>query len=346
MGTAAQVIVHGGAPAGWLDLSVSLNPLGTPLAVTRAVEAARYGAYADLDTAAAEAHLAADAGVRTDDVLLTAGASEALRLLVATSVRPGDRVMIVGPTYGEYARLAAQAGATVDEVRAAAPDFEPPIGPVVERTARTTYRVVILCDPNNPTGAQLESARLTDLVTAIPSGSILIVDQSFLPFGSPTVSASSLIGSGRVALVRSLTKLLAAPGLRAGYVIAPPALMQRLRELRDPWAVGAHAIAAASVARWQLRAGELARIAEWRDRLAQGLRSARLEPLPSAANFLLARVPGGAAALARALAPQRIALRDCTSFGLPDHVRIAACAPPDQERLFAAIGAARAVTTA
>jgi histidinol-phosphate/aromatic aminotransferase/cobyric acid decarboxylase-like protein len=57
-------------------------------------------------------------------------------------------------------------------------------------------------------------------------------------------------------------------------------------------------------------------------------------------------VPGGAAALARALAPQRIALRDCASFGLPDHVRIAACSPPDQERLIAAIGAVRVEATA
>src|SRR5438445_98720 len=95
---------HGGAPRGWLELSASPNPCGTPQAVRDAVAGAGYGAYADLDPREAERHLAADAGVEEGCVLLTAGATEALRLIVAGAA---GGALVLGPTYGEYARLVA-----------------------------------------------------------------------------------------------------------------------------------------------------------------------------------------------------------------------------------------------
>src|SRR5262249_34729663 len=141
-------VEHGGAPRGWLDLSASLNPLGTPRAVANAVAAASYATYADLDPAPAEAHLARDAGGPRDQVMLTAGASEALRLAIVATAAARDRVAIVGPTYGEYARLALQAGASLDHIDAGPPGFAVPVEGLLSRIADVTPRLVVLCDPN------------------------------------------------------------------------------------------------------------------------------------------------------------------------------------------------------
>ncbi|MBI3521529.1 MAG: histidinol-phosphate aminotransferase family protein [Chloroflexi bacterium] len=300
---------HGGAPRGWLEFSASLNPCGTPVAVREAIAKATYGAYADLDAAAAEAHLATDAGVPADRVLLTSGASEGIRLFRRAFVRQGDVATIADPTYGEYVREIALAGATVGNAGT----------------------VGFICDPNNPTGTQLSAEELRAAVRE----RLCLVDQSFVPFGRPTAAALEL--SEHAVLVRSLTKVLALPGVRLGYLIASPERIAALRERQLPWSVGAHAIAAASAATFSISESDAKHVTEWRMRLAKGLRERGLEPRESVVNFVLARTPLAADELARRLATQRIAVRACASFGLPDHVRIAVRPPEEQDLLFSAL---------
>lgn len=333
-------MTHGGAPAGWLEFSANLNPTGTPATVAAAVAAARYGSYADLDPTAAEAHLAADAGVPADCVLLTAGATEAIRLIASAFV-VGRQATVIGPTYSEYARLARRAGGAVTCVDAAPPLFDPPVE-LALATLMGAPAVVFVCDPNNPTGRGLGRERLLSLVAALPEGAMLVLDQSFAPFAPPMLSASECVAAGNLVLVRSLTKLLAAPGLRLGYVIARPRTIEALRALQDPWAVGGHAIAAATVASWTLDPNVRERVAAWRERLAAALAAQGLRPLPGEANFVLAHAGPAAASLVRGLAEQRIAVRSCASFGLPEHVRVAVRPPAEQDVLLrglAAIGA-------
>jgi histidinol-phosphate/aromatic aminotransferase/cobyric acid decarboxylase-like protein len=122
-------------------------------------------------------------------------------------------------------------------------------------------------------------------------------------------------------VVGSLTKVFACPGLRAGYIAAPdPALIQRLADRQPRWAL--NALAAALVpellARADLPAWQRA-TAERRAALVRAIPGAE----PSDANFVLVAVPGGAAATRARLARQGVLVRDCTSFGLPGHVRIA-----------------------
>lgn len=346
---AVRPLSHGGAPAGWLDLSANPNPLGTPRAVRAAIGAARYDRYADLDTRAAERHLAADAGVARAAVLLTAGATEALRLVATALLGPDDRAVIVGPTYGEYARLGALAGAAVEEIRAVPPSFDPPLEALV-RALDAPARVVVVGDPNNPTGRALGPAGYRRLLDGLRAGwrrsALLVVDESFAPFAAEGPPDPELLATGRVLLLRSLTKRLAVPGVRVGYVIGPPRILARLSAARDPWPVGAHAIAAARAARWRLAPDERVQIADWRRALADGLNARGLCPTPSDANFVLAEAGPVAPELVARLARRRIAVRDATSFGLPGYLRVAVRPPGEQERLFAALDAFRAAREA
>lgn len=341
--TAPAPVPHGGAPAGWLDFSANLNPLGTPAAVGGAIAGAGYERYADLDPAAAERRLAAEAGVRAGWVMLTAGASEALRLVAEAYLRPGVRALVIGPTYGEYARLAVLQGAQIEEVRAGRPSFGPPVEALARALQEARPTVTFLCDPNNPTGQPFGPRAYDRLAKALPSANgrpgLVVIDQSFAPFAAGRTPDTELLATGRVVLVRSLTKLLAIPGVRVGYVVGHPRLLARLRALRDPWPVGAHAIAAAAAASWRMAAGGRRQVAAWRRFLADGLRARGLRPFPSVTNFLLVEVGPAAPALVQEAARRRIALRCCASFGLPGYVRLAVRPPDEQARLLAALDA-------
>lgn len=328
-------MIHGGAPSGWIEFSANPNPAGTPAAVAAAVAAASYGRYADLDRAAAEAHLGTDAGVPADSVLLTAGATEAIR--VAASALVGrDQAVIVGPTYSEYARMAERAGATVAAEDARPPSFDPPIDRALLRLSGSPGALFV-CDPNNPTGRALGPAALRQLIGSLPPDRTLVLDQSFGPFAPPSLEAGECLAAGEVVLIRSLTKVLATPGLRLGYVIARPATIATLRAAQDPWSVGAHAIAAAAVASWTLPAEVRALVVTWRERLAAALPACRLGPVPSESSFLLAHAGPAAAALVAALAERRIAVRSCASFGLPAYLRLAVRPPAEQDVLLRAL---------
>lgn len=140
-------------------------------------------------------------------------------------------------------------------------------------------------------------------------------DEAFYPL------ATGRWTRGDALVVCSLTKLLACPGLRIGYVLArDPAFIRRLRRRQPEWSVNGLAVAALPDLLDSVDLpGWAAAVAALRGRLVQVLSDAGLEPQPSDANFLLVRAPG----LRARLAPQGILVRDCASFGLPEHVRIA-----------------------
>jgi histidinol-phosphate/aromatic aminotransferase/cobyric acid decarboxylase-like protein len=160
-------------------------------------------------------------------------------------------------------------------------------------------------NPHNPTG-----------LLAGPEVTAVVWDEAFYPLATGRWTR----GDPGCIVVGSLTKLLACPGLRLGYLIADPPLLARCRARQPAWSVNALAaealpdlLAAVDLPRWS------AGVAELRDGLAGLLRRHGLEPQPSDACWLLVHAPG----LRARLAPHGVVVRDCASFGLPGTVRIA-----------------------
>jgi histidinol-phosphate/aromatic aminotransferase/cobyric acid decarboxylase-like protein len=327
-------VPHGGAPAGWLDLSANVNPLGPPPAVQAAIAAAGYASYADLDLAPAVERLARDSAVDAGRIVVTSGATEALRLVVSGLVRPHDPMLIVGPTYGEYRRLGHLAGATIREVRAAPPHFDPPIDAILTELRASRPKLVVVCDPNNPTGRSIGADAWWRLLDAAGDAHVL-VDESFAPFRAP--SSTLPLDDARVIAVRSLTKVLGIPGVRAGFIVAQPAVAAALRHLADPWSVGSHALAAATAGGWTLDDCARQTIADWRTGLVAALEARASSVTPADANFVLTTVMGSTDGFVGALAADRIAVRSCASFGLAGVVRIAVPTPTELIRLVAAL---------
>ncbi|MFM7268295.1 MAG: pyridoxal phosphate-dependent aminotransferase [Cyanobium sp.] len=189
-----------------------------------------------------------------------------------------------------------------------------------------------ITNPHNPSGQLWSRASLEPLLGRF---ALVVVDEAFLPLvpgGEAQTLIPLLAAHPNLVVVRSLTKLCAIAGLRLGYALAAPSRLARWAAWRDPWPVNGLAAAAGTallsdgpaLARW------LARVHGWMaaegPALARGLAGVQgLQPLPSAANYLLVRASAGAAATS--LQPLRLALqnrhrillRDCRSFeGLGD----------------------------
>jgi histidinol-phosphate aminotransferase len=290
--------------------------------------------YPDTESIRLRAGLAAEHDVDPARVLVGNGSVELIWLLADAYLGPEDRALVVGPTFGEYAAASERRGARVSHVSGDETDgFRAPLPALLERIARDRPRVVFLCHPNNPTGHVWSLEELTAVVGACDDG-LVVVDEAYIDFADGVGSALALTHDPRVVVLRSLTKNSGLAGLRLGYLVAHPEVVDALARARPPWTVNALAQAAGLAAlgdREHLDAGRrLARKAK--AFLVDGLARLGLDCLPSRTNFWLVRV-GDAAALRRDLVRRGILVRDCTSFGLPGHVRLAARPLEECERL-------------
>jgi histidinol-phosphate/aromatic aminotransferase/cobyric acid decarboxylase-like protein/adenosyl cobinamide kinase/adenosyl cobinamide phosphate guanylyltransferase len=315
------------------DHAVNVRAEGPPpwlqTALRRALDddASRYPS----ETAACAA-LAALHGRAPAEVVPANGAAQALWLLPA-ALRP-RLAAVVHPGFTESeAALRAHGVEVVRVLRDPRRSFALDPAAVPEEAD-----LVIVGNPASPSGTLDPAAALLALRRP---GRTLVVDEAFIDLvpGEPGSLAREALAD--VIVVRSLTKSLAIPGLRAGYALAAPPLADRLRAVRPPWSVNALALAAldAVARRPEVLAERAERTSEERDDLARRL--AQIEGLrtwPSAANYCLVEVADGAA-VAAALRARRIAVREAASFpGLDGrHLRLTARTPEENARLCAAL---------
>lgn len=287
------------------------------------------------DEREAVAALAALHGRAAEEIVPTNGAAEALWLLPA-GLRPALAACVhPGFTEGEAA-LRAHGVAVTRVVRR--PDAGFALDPgAVPRDAD----LVVVGNPASPSGT-LDSA--SAVLALRRPGRIVVIDEAFMDLvpGEP----ATLVGESLedVIVVRSLTKSLAIPGLRAGYAVTSPALAARLRAVRPPWSANALALAALAAAarRPEALAAAAQRATAEREDLARRLASLpEVRTWPAVANFCLIEVADGPG-VAAALRERAIAVRPAGSFPGLDHrhLRITAREPAANARLVEALAEA------
>lgn len=329
---------HGDADVRPGDADHAVNVLaGGPPAWLRAAmhEALDRDAAAYPDEREATAALAALHARKPEEIVTTNGAAQALWLLPA-ALRPTLAACVhPGFTEGEAA-LRAHGVPVVRVLRRPEDGFALDPGHVP-----ADADLVLVGNPASPTGTLDPAAALLALRRA---GRVLVIDEAFMDLvpGEPASLVREALAD--VIVVRSLTKSLAIPGLRAGYAVAPDALAERLRAVRPPWSANALALAALAAAarRPQEMVAAAQRAATEGEDLAQRLASIDgVRTWPASANFRLVQVPDGPRVVA-ALCDRGIAVRPAGSFpGLgADHLRITARGPAENARLAAALGVA------
>lgn len=323
-------------PAELLDFSSNINAYGPSPAVREAVARTPLDRYPDDEALALRAALAEHLGASPQCILAANGSSELIWLAALAFLRPLDRVLILGPTFAEYERMAALMGASVKTLLAKEENgfaLSPP--EIYDAIDSWQPHLVFLCNPNNPTGTLLGNLDIAYGAIKNPS-TIFIVDESYSCF-VPSLGSAGVMRENVLAL-RSMTKDYGLAALRLGYAVGAEKVIAALERVRPPWSVNAVAQAAGLAA---LRDQEHLRrslelLAAAKVELMAALAELEMQVLPSTAPFFLVRV-GTGAAVRRALLHKRILVRDCASFGLPEYIRICTRRPEENARLLAAI---------
>jgi cobalamin biosynthetic protein CobC len=222
---------YGGAPEDWLDLSTGINPRPVDLPAIPAEAWHRLPDRHLVDAArqAAKAHY----GAASCLPLPVPGTQSVIQHLPGFC-DPARPVAVLSPTYGEYARVLAEAGLRVDLI----PDLA---------AVRPEHGLVVAVNPNNPTGRLLPRAALLDLAERLHArGARLHVDEAFADFAPGESLAAD---AGRVAgltVFRSFGKFFGLAGLRLGFVLAGEADLARIANRLGPWPVSGPALVVAA----------------------------------------------------------------------------------------------------
>ena len=291
------------------------------------------------------AEAAASIGTTPGRVFPGHGTQSLIGTLATTFLRGGDDVVVPALTYYLYGLTCAARGAAVHT--APMRDLRIDVEALVETARRTGARVVWLCDPNNPTGDVLDEAEWRHLLDGLPPACVVVVDEAYVDYVPPAARVARLLSveEGRpVVVLRSFSKFYGLAGLRLGYAVVDEALAQFLAIVDEPYNVNCAALAAGRACLRAVDAAEARRreVAEAREALADGLREAGAEPLPSAANFVLARVPVDDVLLADGLARRGLLVRAGSEIGLPGYVRITVGPAPLMCRVASELGEVRA----
>lgn len=347
--------------SGWrlhqlIDFSASINPLGPSRRALQAIETmqAYLIHYPDPDCVALRHTLAARYELPHDSFAIGNGSNELIHLLPAAL--SSRHALIVGPTFSEYARAVAIHGGHVTYINAQqAERYRPPVTEVLaalrasrtRQSSRDRIDLVFLCNPNSPTGQSLRARDVLELATLASRRRVwVMVDETFVEYCEDQSVLTKVGDYPYLLVLRSFTKFYALPGLRIGYLVGPPKVIERIREWQPPWSVNALAQAAARAALEDRRHAQrsLAFMRTERPRFTEKLASlVDVTVYPSAANFLLVELPPSMSAsrLANALRKQGLLIRDCSSIpGLNNRtVRMAVRTPAQNHRLMTALRA-------
>jgi histidinol dehydrogenase len=292
------------------DLSDNTNLFGAPPSLQRAPmlqdgsDGSRITRYPSVYATDLKRALADTLGVEPENVTTGCGSDDVIDSAIRAFCEPGDALAYPEPTFGmvpAFARMNAVRAAPVPLLY----DFALDADALIAAQARITY----LCRPNNPTGTAFERAATERVCTS--AGGVVLVDEAYADFADDDL-AQYAVASDRTVVLRTLSKAYGMAGLRIGFAVGPAGLIAEIEKSRGPYKVGGVAEAAALAVLSRDRGWIDARVAEVRqnrERLFDELRDRGVTTWPSAANFVLLRVPGSAAEWNGELRARGVAVR-------------------------------------
>jgi len=322
-----------------LDFSVCTNPFMPPPGIKEKLSTIPIERYPDSRATELRERLSERLGIPAENILAGNGTTELIRLIALTYFRRGDHVLLLEPTYGEYKVACRLAGARSVEYRARErTNFTPKIEEVAGLIRQHHPRAVFICNPNNPTGKYLSCNDIEQVLEKMKD-SLLILDEAYIDFVEKKWNSFDLTEKDNVVVLRSMTKSYGLPGLRLGYIVACKEIIENLQIALPPWNVNiiAQKVGIAVLEKDEYLRQSLRQVLEANRFLVAELKRLGFKVLPSDANYFLVRV-GNAPECRRSLLKFGILVRDCTSFGLPEYIRISARTMPECEKLITDIG--------
>jgi len=327
-----------------VKLASNENPEGPPPSVIAALSRAalELNRYPDASCYELTKAVAEDLGVEPGNLIFGNGSNEIIDMFIRALVSPGENVVFAHPSFIVYPLTCGvhfECGRVIPLDDADRHDL-----PAMAAAVDDDTKLVIVCNPNNPTGTYNTAAEFETFLRDVPENVIILVDEAYYEYvvaEDYPQTLPMLEAHPNLVIARTFSKIHSLAGLRVGYAVAHADLVAEMHKTREPFNVNALSQAAAIAmvgekAETQARA---ARNREWLEDLSRELAALGLEITPSQTNFILVRCPGNAGELTKQLLARGVIVRPMSAFGLGDGaIRISVGLPEENRRCIEALG--------
>ena len=279
----------------------------------------------------------------TDPARIAVGNGSCELLLAAAEAlcEPGSEIVYAWPAFSIYPHLPALTGARAVTVPLSE-DYRHDLDAMLAEVTSAT-QLVLVCNPNNPTGTHLPAAEVGAFCERVPAHAVVVLDEAYVDFqlnDDPDASADLLARFPNLVCLRTFSKSAGLAGLRVGYALCSPRIRAALDAVRQPFSVNALAQAAASeaLARQDDIAARVERTVAERVVVEEGIRELGLETPASHANFSwIALGERDERELVDALGARGVIVRPGSALGAPGHIRVTYGTPEENRRFLAAL---------
>lgn len=321
-----------------IKIASNENPLGPSPKAVAAITAALpdLHRYPDGDCFYLKRRLSEKLGIDRSRLILGNGSNELIEMLVRVFLRVGEAIVAGEHAFAIYHLVAQAAGGRTIAVPHKGFQFDLP---AMAKAITPDTRIVFLDNPNNPTGTIYTRNEWEAFLKAVPDNVLIVVDEAYFEFVDDPVYPNSLEyhdGKRLLVTLRTYSKICGLAGVRVGYGVSSPEIIDALNRIRQPFNVNSLAQVGALAA-----IDDEEHIRRTQENNRQGLAYLRreldrlgVEYAPSWANFLLVKVGAGAY---QKLLPEGVIIRPMEGYGFPGYARVSVGTPAENERFIAAM---------
>lgn len=276
-----------------IHMGLNENNYGMSPKATEALESSISTAhfYPDFMAAELKQTIADFYGMEPENVLTGAGSSAMIDMLGLTFLDPGDEVLMSSPTYGAFQDMAWLNGGKPVEIPCT-DDQKCDLGKMLERVGEKT-KMVIICNPNNPTGTYIPAPELEKFIDALPERVITVIDEAYIEFATKP-DCRSMVDYIKthpekpVLALRTFSKYYAMAGLRVGYALGAADLIQVMRKCSASWNLNvcAQKAAVAAIRDQEYYMEQKKKIVEAREYLTEEMKKLGCTVYESQSNFI------------------------------------------------------------
>jgi histidinol-phosphate aminotransferase len=328
-----------------IKLASNENPLGASPRALSALQNALQGIhrYPDGTALTLRGALASRLQVDADRVVVGNGSTDLIDMLTRAYLAPGDNAVIGDRAFSRFRQCtsARNRGARLVPMRGGVHDLEAMLSACDART-----RLLFVANPNNPTGTWNSRAEIETLLERLPDGVLVVLDEAYYEYAESEPDyprgVDYVIAGAPVIVLRTFSKVYGLAGLRVGYGIAAPAVIDALDTVREPFNCGSlgqvAALAALGDREHVVASVELNRVE--RGRLAAGLQALGTDVYPSLGNFVCVETHRNGAAVFRRLLEQGVIVRPLRAYAMVSSLRVSVGTGAEVDRLLAAMAVA------
>lgn len=313
------------------DFSVSVNPYGPPEGIKLNFTSDRVKEYPDPESKKLTKLIASLNNVKEENIFIGNGSAEIITLLFFCFTKTRNTILSLWPSFGEYQHYANILQLKFIPIKLNPSDFRLNLNAINKIIQKYQPRLFFFCNPNNPTGSYYSKEEIICILKKLPRNSLLILDEAYVNLVLSRWNSVDLLKQfNNLIILRSLTKDYSLTAFRLGYSIATKDVTNILKSACHSWNInflsqenGLFALEDKTFLKKTIPS-----IHKEKNRIVSILKNLGFDVIPSAANFYLLRV-NNAGLATHLLLSNNIYVRDCTSYNLPQYLRISVNLPKE-----------------